>query len=620
MEARLIIVSEPHHADLIKDCVKKGDVLIATSTNNRNILEQMGFEPKLPALRNYSDDFFIKWMKGLPKAAEKNGVDLLTVLSYDDLSYWWLMEKWLFRGDGHFDSVSDVLNAVEIIHNTIKKYNPDKIIYVNDGRLYSKVIRFIAEQKGIITYGIPFSSGFQLKKTVADLLIKHFWSISFYYRKILSFNHTKAKKGVDVLFLRGVAWERVYDYNTGRMKVREPFTEALRSSFEKSISVGYQIGTNFGLAGNVRILENYYDKKSKKIYKNATKKIKHSFYMLADNEKFREAFVFMGYKIWPLVESQFLRYFDFRLSGHARVHAMISRMLDIEKPKTTVSPEEVSETARILFSCSIKRGIPCVAVQHGIFDNNILCYHNKGETSSTKAHPKLCPLPIKTCVYGQYYKDILVSKGRYPEKNVVVTGSQRFDRIIGQEFNKESFNNRYSIPTDSKIIAYITSPTPFNKEMTIALLEEAKKISKAFVVIKIHQSEKRKFYEDIVKYTGSDAIILDKADLYDVLNASDVVITYLSTAGLEAMLFGKPLIVLNLTGEKDIVKYAISGAAAGVYERRNIKPVIDEMLTKGKLYEKIQKIASSFVMKNAFNIDGKATERISEVIRKLIKK
>ncbi len=620
----LVLISEYEQVDALDDFMHKNQIIVPISNELNNLLIKKRIKTKLPKIKNYSDDTYIQWMKSLPKIMKENQIPMLKQLSYDGFSYWWLMEKWLFRGDGHFDSISDILGGVDIVHNMIKKYNPDKIVYADDGRLYSKIIKHVANAERIDLEPVYMSKHKSIRSKLFGSIIKRFWIGSFYLRKILSKSSSSKLGNVDALFIRGIAWDRVYDYRSNTLQIIEPFTSELSSKFKNSLSIGIQVGEHLNIK-DVRnldeksnIIENYYDKDAKKRHKRIVKTVTEGFERLLQEENFKKSFVYKGYDIWPLVKEQFSRYFNRRLDGHARFYSMISRMIEIEKPKVTISPEEVSETARILFFCSLKNKIPCVAMQHGIFDNNLLCYHNKDEVSFTKALPELCPIPVKTCVYGQYFKDILVKKGKYPSNSVVVTGSQRFDRIINHDYSKESFHRRYMIPLNKKIIAYVTSPTVFNEEMTQSLLEEVKKVKDAFVVIKIHPSEKKEFYEKIISEMDSDAIVLDDSDLYDVLNASDIVVTYLSTAGLEAMLFKKPVAILNLTGAPDIANYAGACAAAGIYKRLDISDTLSNLLSNGRLYKNIMRNSKSFIRRNAFNDDGKATERIEKVIRKLM--
>ncbi len=615
----IVIVSEPHHVKYLENVDLNGIKVIAVSKNIERLLnipfENVDFPQNI-------QEKYIEWMKQLPYVAKKNGVNMFKKLSYDGFSFWWLMENWLFRGDGHFDSIFDVLNSVHIVDNIIKEHNPDKVIFVDDGKLYSNVIKHVAD---VSLEPISASKAFSMKKKIVDIASKHFWTYSFYRRKLDSGKFDKyVDSGVDALFIRGIAWERMYDYETNKMCFREPFTDELKQRLN-GLSVGMQIGSNLNLknmktcSGKCVLFENYWDSDAKEEQRNIIKKVYEGFEELLKNEDFKKSFDFEGNDLWPLIEKQFRRYFNVRLYSHARTYSMVSQMIDKEKPKVVVTPEEVSETARIVFANCIKRKIPCIAIQHGIFDTNLLCYHSKDEISFDKTDAELCPIPTKTCVYGSHYKDILVKNGHYPSANVVVTGVQRFDRIFNQKFNKESFHRRYAIPFNKRIISYVTSPTSFNEEMTLALLKAVKKVPNSIVVIKHHPSESGKFYENIVEDADSDAIVLSDSDLYDVLNASDVVLTYLSTAGLEAMIFNKPVGILNLTGEEDRITYAKQGAAIGIYKKEDIVEIINDLLSKGSLYRKIQHRAKSFVKQNVFKPDGKATDRIENVIKKLMK-
>jgi CDP-glycerol glycerophosphotransferase (TagB/SpsB family) len=45
-------------------------------------------------------------------------------------------------------------------------------------------------------------------------------------------------------------------------------------------------------------------------------------------------------------------------------------------------------------------------------------------------------------------------------------------------------------------------------------------------------------------------------------------ITAYSTTAIEAMILKKPVVIVNLSGEKDQMPYVRSGASVGVYKKR----------------------------------------------------
>ncbi|MFH1420540.1 MAG: hypothetical protein ABIG30_01075, partial [Candidatus Aenigmatarchaeota archaeon] len=228
---KIVIVSEPHQIKVLKNRLA-GATVVATSSSIKELLAVYGISATTPEMPRNMQENLIVWMKKLPKIFSDNGVNVLEKLSYNGLSYWWVMEKWLFRGDGHSDVFSDVLNAAAVVDRIIKDNKPEEIIFVWDGKLYSKVIKHIADTNNIKTRRVPFSMNklFSLKKSFMDIVIKKFLASSFYLRKFLS--KKPEPKPADVLFIRGIAWERRYDYETGKSIIVEPFTDGLKKRFD----------------------------------------------------------------------------------------------------------------------------------------------------------------------------------------------------------------------------------------------------------------------------------------------------------------------------------------------------------------------------------------------------
>ncbi len=131
------------------------------------------------------------------------------------------------------------------------------------------------------------------------------------------------------------------------------------------------------------------------------------------------------------------------------------------------------------------------------------------------------------------------------------------------------------------------------------------------LVIKVHPAEEIDWYKSMVR---NDAVFIKDMDIQELVRASDLVLTDLSTVGLEAMMLGKPVITINLTGKTDIMPYATSGAAVGVYAESDLPGAITSSLD-GKV-EKANEI-SSFLDGYVGHRDGKSAKRVAELIEKL---
>jgi glycosyltransferase involved in cell wall biosynthesis len=85
---------------------------------------------------------------------------------------------------------------------------------------------------------------------------------------------------------------------------------------------------------------------------------------------------------------------------------------------------------------------------------------------------------------------------------------------------------------------------------------------------------------------------------------------------MEAVALNKPVIILNLSGEPDVVDYVEQGVALGVYKEGELKPTIEKLL---KDDSELAKNRKKYIEKYLYKIDGKATERVVKLIEEMIK-
>ena len=119
----------------------------------------------------------------------------------------------------------------------------------------------------------------------------------------------------------------------------------------------------------------------------------------------------------------------------------------------------------------------------------------------------------------------------------------------------------------------------------------------------------------------SRIVVLEpRAKLRDCLNRSDVVITYSSTGGIEAVLLGKRLLCLNLDHVRSVVRdmYIESGIAEEIVNLNQLEKLIrnmNDMVTAKDL----RLARSRFISDMVHLVDGKASRRIVNLIHEMIR-
>lgn len=232
---------------------------------------------------------------------------------------------------------------------------------------------------------------------------------------------------------------------------------------------------------------------------------------------------------------------------------------------------------------------------------------------------------MKYAVAGQSAKDAYVQRGVDPD-NVYITGQPRFDALLRRKFNREQLVSELGIPGDKGIIVLATQhlaggfcTEKQQREFTEIVVRAMPSFPEHQLVIKPHPQEVEDDFRNILAELGETrAVVRQKVDIYELLHASDLLITAYSTVALEAMLLDKPVVTINLTGKPDPMPYASSGAAIGVYKKEDLIPAMKNVLSDTRTREELANQRRAFVLEHAYKPDGRASRRVAEVIARLI--
>ncbi len=290
-------------------------------------------------------------------------------------------------------------------------------------------------------------------------------------------------------------------------------------------------------------------------------------------------------------------------------------LLKIIDPDVILVEEEYGFFERQLIVIAKKQNIPTIALQHGLIHLNHHGYITKDQTAREN-------LPDITCLYGEADKELLLNHSIYSPDQLVVTGSPRYDIIYHADriYSREKFCTGNNIPLNHQIILWTTQSHGMTDEENIRQLNlvfgACDGIPDITLVIKQHPGERKKHYRLIQSYRrrhSCNSLILPKdSDTFEALYASNLVITFHSTTGREAVAFKKPLIVLD---PNDRGGYCREGVGILVSSIQEAKRVISQLLRDdGELAVNQGK----FIKRYFYAIDGKSTERVVQVIEKVL--
>lgn len=356
----------------------------------------------------------------------------------------------------------------------------------------------------------------------------------------------------------------------------------------------------------------------------ASRRYKKEWGKLKNNPGFVESLEYKGMPLFDLLKDYFRVIFGPNTFAQVLFIELMERAIELEKPVLLLIAGETLSLGKAAVIAGKLKGVPALAIQHGNINPEYPEYLLAKEEVSPEIAPEYCPLPDKTAVYGPWTKKVLVEDCNYPGEAVVVTGQPRYDTLAKADeiFSKEEFCQKHGLDLDKKIALVCTENLPIFEENIIFLrgiLKARKELPGVQVVIKPHHAERGKWYEKLAGEEGADALILPKKfNTYLAMYACDVMLAFFSTTITEAAILDKPVVVVNLAGKPDPMPYVESGVAVGAYRQEDIAPAIRDTLYNKEVMLKLARARKGFIYEHAYIQDGRATERVAELIKQML--
>jgi len=219
-------------------------------------------------------------------------------------------------------------------------------------------------------------------------------------------------------------------------------------------------------------------------------------------------------------------------------------------------------------------------------------------------------LATKICVLSEGVKQELIEATTFPEEDIIVTGSPVFDLI---KFRRSEWKARKL--TRKKVnLLYADGPLPpesprfpgviADPDLGKCVRHQLNKLGAAGevnIIFRPHPNQDLKYseYENVVVST-------QEQDLHDLLIDVDIIVTSVSTVGLEGYLLGAKLVTLENTVYRKVASYERIGLSVGVEKAEDLISTIDNVIN------------SSHDSPNVDLYHGVASENINKLCYKLL--
>lgn len=282
------------------------------------------------------------------------------------------------------------------------------------------------------------------------------------------------------------------------------------------------------------------------------------------------------------------------------INILLDRYLVTRDPSLIVKFGTGRPYSQILGVLGKKKGIPVLLIPHSIIGHEGFPYKIYCD---------------KIAVSGYIDLNSLKKSGIREEK-LVLTGRPYYDRVVTfkniQFRGEKNKRNNVNILIVSQPID--TELDHFSKSLFIkTVLSELKKFNNIDLIVKLHPMENEdNLYHQFAAEIGIRLNILKNADLYELMHTADLVITIVSNAGAEALLMGKPVISVNLSGVER-PSYVAEKGAVEARNKEEVHKVIDDIVNKDRAFN-----SEGFINKFAYKMDGKATDRVLKLIHEMV--
>jgi len=323
---------------------------------------------------------------------------------------------------------------------------------------------------------------------------------------------------------------------------------------------------------------------------------------------------------WKLAESQGIKYskFDDYATKERRADFDLEwgleplvNAIDMEKPDLFVAIEVNYILRNAVRHCK-SMGIKTLIVQHG----------------TPNKYSLHCFAPFEAdcfAAWGDFTREFLVGNGVAPER-IVVTGGPVFDKTVSLKPDKSQIYAELGIgPEIKKTIVFTTQGQgagfrPSIEEIESGIIETVKAASQYRDVLLLFQAHPGQNVEDIQKVADkadhSSARVIKYHDTESLMAVSDGVITFFSTTAIDALILRKPLLLINLTDDREFFPFVPMGAAFGAYTKKEIMPAFRKLIESPEELKDGREKAIPYMV---YKTDGKSLERVLNLIEKSLK-
>jgi hypothetical protein len=587
----------------------KDAIVVPTDWASAKQLDSMGIRYVLP--ENYvKRDVYVR----LDKAAETIATNWWRNEYLTDLHYKGLRLGYLLEWEFHITLAKFLKQLVDL--NTIVMHEkPDIIIGSLGNNMFTQIQQFIAAKYGIVYQ--PITSTEPAKSFHMDVIPVTFKIGS----KLITIHLTQSQfKQATEMINKLTRLLRIFGGKSGSRKLLMlDFNivqySAMLEGFEKHGMEVFLLNKRRPTVWNLDSLKKemkkkfkfaslteYADSNSRTNVMSASRQLNETIECIWEKSNFDNEFCFDGLSFWEVIRDDFKDFCKSRMSQGIEDLEYGSNFFDRNKFDMAVVWGYVLPFEKVMLQLAKERGIPSLAIQHGVLTN--LRDKNGDWTFLESRHSDADII----AAWGMRGREWFVKNG-IPEERVVDMGSPRYDAIFAlRDVAKQNTNNiilaTSGLPTSFS--SYNTVSTAkryeeFIREICLAIT----KFPEKKLIVKLHPfADEIIDVISVVHNVDPNIRIAKNENIVDLILDSDLLISTYSSVVLESMIIGKPTMVFDALAdmfEPVHLPYAESGASLKIQEPDNVRSTLEMFFSDQSLRGKLEKNSRRFVSEHLSN-------------------
>lgn len=625
------------HPAIVQDRFPSPDVAAA--------LEREGLEAATPSevlgegLDAEVDDAVIGWMKAFGRTPLSPAGSFRDLFRHRHLSLWWWAELFLY----HDTRLRLLVRDVEVLARLIEKREPDRVVLVGPVRDLARAAARLAESVEVVGESERGESrrrrlGTSLRYAGAYLKMMGTGLKALF--RALPGVPGRRMDGCQILFLTHASmWRKRRDPASGREELVEMYFDevipALERAGENVRLVAFGPPVPFKKRGGREWLRDVIELEDRdRPYVSARRYFPLALipglfasYLRCGRmwRRFRrlpglaEALAHRGVPLEHTALESFRETFLLQLPWAIRSYEEMCAVLDRERPDVLVLYAESSGLGRAALAACRARGIPSFAIQHGIMYPRYYSHeHAPHEVGLAADGSDAVPLPTRTAVFGSLARDLLVTRGHYPPERLVVTGSPKFDGLVevARRYDRVEIRRRLEVDPSRPLLVTASRFSAIGAVFE-ELVRAVASLPELEILVKPHPAESPEPYARVIGNLGVERVrlISPGENLLELLFASDGLITVDSLASSEALVLGKPVLVVNLPS--NLSALVDRRVALGVHRGESIEAQLRRLLFDRGVGRELEARRRSYLQEFASGADGRSTSRIVSAIQEL---